>query len=183
MYNLGYEASTLYSYKRHIATCPVDKSRIPRATRRNGHGLPLPDLDVWAHAAERASFPGKAPGSPTCKKAEAMRDALIAQSKSETVHGPKVSECIEKYLASRQHELGEKNIRPARNSAWPAQGFCERQGVVLARELNVDLLETFKRRDFPDIADTPSQQRLQSFAASCETPFAANGSRNRWWTE
>jgi hypothetical protein len=34
------------------------------------------------------------------------------------------------------------------------QEYCERQGVYSMRELNVDLLETFKVEGLPDLADT-----------------------------
>jgi hypothetical protein len=40
--------------------------------------------------------------------AEAMRDALVARTKADSSLVPTIGECVEKYLTSRKHELGEK---------------------------------------------------------------------------
>ena len=52
--------------------------------------------------------PRQSTGLTKLAEAEAMRGALIAQSKNVAVHGSKIADCIDKYLASRKHELGDK---------------------------------------------------------------------------
>ena len=52
--------------------------------------------------------PRQSTGFNDLAKAEALRDSLIARSKSESAHGVRIDECVQKYLASHKHELGEK---------------------------------------------------------------------------
>ena len=72
-----------------------------------------------------------------------MRASLIAQIKDETVHGPTVAECAEKYLASRRHELGEKTVGQHRLLLGRLATFCEDRDAPYMHNLTVDLLETF----------------------------------------
>ena len=88
-------------------------------------------------------------------EAEALRASLIAQAKDETIHGPTVAECAEKYIASRRHELGEKTIGQHRLLLDRLTKFCEARHAPYMRNLTVDLLETFKTEGLPkDMADT-----------------------------
>jgi site-specific recombinase XerD len=68
--------------------------------------------------------------------------------------GPTLEECIQKYLGSHKHELREKTYGQYELHLGRLQEYCERQGVYLMRELNVDLLETFKVEGLPDLANT-----------------------------
>jgi integrase len=52
--------------------------------------------------------PRQRTGFTNLPKAEALRDSLIAGSKSEEVHGLRIGEWVQKDLASHKHELGEK---------------------------------------------------------------------------
>jgi hypothetical protein len=88
--------------------------------------------------------PRQSTGFTDLSEAEAMRDALIAKSKSETVHGLRIEECIEKHLASHKHEPGEKTYGQYRLHLGRLQDYCERQGVYFMHELTVDLLEKFR---------------------------------------
>ena len=139
-------------YRRHSPTAR-STSKISARSKRACHGLRLPDLDVWAHR-ETAIVPRQSTGLTDLQAAEAIRAALIATAKSETAHGPTISECIEKYLASRQHELGEKTYGQTNYSSADSRITANAEGVYFIRELNVDLLETFKVDGLPDLADT-----------------------------
>ena len=114
-------------YRRHIGTCPVAKSKISARNKRKAMGCQCP---IWMYGRTGNSVvPRQSTGLTDLAEAEGMRDALIAQSKSETARGPKVSECIEKYLASRQHELGEKTYGQTKLLLGRLKDYCERQGV------------------------------------------------------
>ncbi len=87
-----------------------------------------------------------------------MRASLIkaeTQGKNQSVHGPTVAECTEKYLASRRHELGDKTLGQHRLLLDRLTKFCEGRQAPYMRNLTVDLLETFKTEGLPeDLADT-----------------------------
>jgi integrase len=88
------------------------------------------------------------------KAAEALRTSLVAKSQDETVHGPRLAECAEKYLQSRVPELGDKASGQHKLLLARLQAYCEQRGVYFAREMTVDLLEQFKVDGLPGLADT-----------------------------
>ena len=103
--------------------------------------------------------PRQATGCTDIKQAEAVRAALInqqpKQNKGNTAHRPTITECAEKYLASRRHELGDKTIGQHRLLLNRLREFCEARNAVYMRNLTVDLLETFKTEGLPAaMADT-----------------------------
>ena len=139
-------------YRRHVGSCVVAKSTISARNKRKAMGCQCP---IWMYGRTGNSVvPRQSTGLTDLAEAEAMRDALIAQSKNEAVHGSKLGDCIAKYLASRKHELGEKTYGQTKLLLGRLKNYCERQGVYFARELNVDLLETFKVDGLPNLADT-----------------------------
>src|SRR6266704_2641473 len=69
--------------------------------------------------------PRQSTGFSDLKQAEAVRASLIARTKGETVHGPTIAECAEKYIASRRHELGEKTVGQHRLLLDRLTRFCE----------------------------------------------------------
>jgi integrase len=78
------------------------------------------------------------------REAEAKRDALVARGKSEKVHGPRLDDCVEKYLASRERDIDAKTHDQYRTLLDRLAKFCSARGVYFMEELTVDLLEDFK---------------------------------------
>jgi integrase/recombinase XerD len=139
-------------YRRHMRACAVHKTNLPARAKRHYAGC---DCPIWIYGRTRNELiPRQSTGLTNLSEAEALRDSLIAKSKPEIVHGPKISDCIDKYLASRQHELAEKTYAQTKFLLARLKTYCERQGVYFTRELNVDLLETFKHEGLPGLADT-----------------------------
>ncbi len=129
-------------YRRHLASCPVRKSKISARAKRKAMGC---DCPIWMYGRTGNSLvPRQSTGFTDLADAEALRDKLIAQSKNESVHGPTVEECVNKYLASRKHELAEKTYGHHQLLLGRLQKYCEKRGVYFARQITVDLLETFK---------------------------------------
>jgi integrase len=143
---------SLTLYRRHIGTCTVAKSTISARAKRAAMGCQCP---IWMYGRTGNSVvPRQSTGFTDLAEAEALRDTLIAQSKNETAHGPKLEDCISKYLAARKHELGEKTYGQIKLLLGRLQTYCEGQGVYFAREIKVDLLEQFKVDGLPELADT-----------------------------
>jgi integrase len=122
--------------------------------------------------------PRQSTGFTDVAEAEALRDALIAESRNEAVHGTRIGECIDKYLASRKHELGEKTYYQHRLLLGRLKDYCEKQGVYFTREINVDLLETFKVDGLPGLADTSKATAVAKLRC-----FLRDAYRRGWITE
>jgi integrase/recombinase XerD len=163
-------------YRRHLASCVVNKSSISVAAKRLAMGCQCP---IWMYGRVGDSLvPRQSTGFTDLAEAEAMRDTLIAQSKSEMVHGFRIGECVQKYLASHKHELGEKTYGQYKLHLGRLQDYCERRGVYFMRELTVDLLETFKVDGIPDLADTSKSTVVAKLRC-----FLRDAFRRGWITE
>jgi hypothetical protein len=97
--------------------------------------------------------PRQATDCTNLKQAEAVRASLISKYskrvKGDAAHGPTIAECAERYVASRQHELGEKTLGQHRLLLHRLTTFCSARGAIHIRDLGVDLLETFKVEGLP----------------------------------
>jgi len=102
-------AKRLILYKRHLPNCPVHKSRVPRAKRRFWMDC---DCPIWIHGRTPSGdiVPRQSTRFPDLKKAEALRASLMAQVQADSITDPPVSECIEKYLATREQELDARTL-------------------------------------------------------------------------
>ena len=110
---------------------------------------------IWAAGrTSTGDIPRQSTGTRDLKTADAILAALISTDKKKQADGPSIEECIEKYLASYKSELGEKTYGQYKLHLRRLRQYCERQGVYSMRELNVDLLETFKVKGLPELADT-----------------------------
>jgi len=139
-------------YRRHLAACIVRKSKISARAKRIAMDC---DCPIWMYGRSGTSLvPRQSTGFNDLAKAEALRDSLIARSKSESAQGVRIDECVQKYLASHKHELGEKTYGQYELHLGRLQGYCERRGVLFMGGLTVDLLETFKVDGLPGLADT-----------------------------
>ena len=143
---------TPYLFRRHSSDCRVHKLKLPG--RRKAAFM---DCDCLIWAAGRTAtgeIPRQSTGTRDLKTAEAILAALISTDKKQQSAGPTIQECIHKYLASHKHELGDKTYDQYKLHLGRLREYCERQGVYSMRDLNVDLLETFKVEGVPDLADT-----------------------------
>jgi integrase len=163
-------------YRRHLVSCAVAKSKISARAKRLAMNCQCP---IWMYGrAGNNIVPRQSTGFTDLADAEAMRAALIAQSKSETVHGTRIGDCIEKYLASRTHELGEKAYGQHKLLLSRLRNYCERKGVFFTSEITVDLLETFKVDGLGHLADTSKSTAVAKLRC-----FLRHAFRRGWITE
>ena len=93
-------------------------------------------------------------------------------AKADTVHGPTIAECAEKYVASRRHELGEKTLGQRKLVLDRLMKCCESNNAGYMRDLNVDLLETFKTAGLPeDMADTTKATAVAKLRCFLRTAY------------
>jgi hypothetical protein len=88
------------------------------------------------------SFPAKAHSSSDLKRG--LRASLMAQVQTDALTGPPLSECIEKYFATREQDLDARALNQHRLALQRLQRFLEAQNIIHIREMTVDHLETFK---------------------------------------
>ena len=124
-------------YKRHLPTCSVHKSRVPKAKRRFWMDC---DCPVWIHGRTPTGdiVPRQSTRFSDLKKTEALRASLMAQVQADSISGPPVSECIEKYLATREQDLDARTLAQHRLALERLQRFLEAQNVAHMGHLTVD---------------------------------------------
>lgn len=85
--------------------------------------------------------------------AEALRGSLEAKGKDERVYGPRLAECVAAYIDSRRHEVAERTLGQHVLVLTRLADFAAERGRHFARDLNVDLIESFKTAGMPGLAD------------------------------
>jgi integrase len=98
--------------------------------------------------------PRQSTGTSDLKKAESIKAALVAEGKDEKVYGPRLGGCISDYLASREHELGDKTYGQHKLLLSRLKDYCQAGGVYFMAELTPDLLERFKVEGLDGLANT-----------------------------
>jgi site-specific recombinase XerD len=139
---------SLILFKRHSADCPVHKSRIPKKKREFWFECECP---IWIRGTTPAGdfYPRQTTGHRELRQAEAMRDALLTQGKRTDAGNFPVAECIEKYLALREHDLDERTLGQHKLALERLARYLERKGVLYIHQLKADHLESFKTEGLP----------------------------------
>ena len=167
----------LILYKRHVEACPVHKIKLPVDKRRYWMDC---DCPIWivGRTPDGSVVPRQSTGERDLEKARAFRLALMKQHE-EKPHGPALADCIEKYIASRKHELGKKTEGQYKLVLGRLREYCGENGVVVMNKIGVDLLETFKVEGFPeDMEDTSKSTQVAKLRR-----FLRDAYRRGWITE
>jgi len=133
---------------------------------------------MYGRTQDDSLVPRQSTGFTSMPEAEALRDSISADSKDREVHGLKLSECIDTYIESRQHELGNQAFSYTRLTLSRLRRYCEARGKFFIRELTVDLLESFKFGGLPEMANT--SRREATAKVRC---FLRDAFRRGWLTE
>jgi hypothetical protein len=103
----------------------------------------------------------------------------MAQVQTDSVTGPPFSECIEKYLATREQDLDPRTLNQHRLALERLQRFLGAQNVVHIREMTVDHLGDVqdggacRRKCGP----RPKQRPSPKYVAFSVRPFGGGGSK------
>jgi integrase/recombinase XerD len=122
--------------------------------------------------------PRQSTGYSDIRQAEALRASFFTEAKKTAVHGLTIQECIEKYLASRLHELADKTHGQHELLLGRLKTFCNARGTLYAREFSVDILEDFKTYGLPALADTSKGTAVAKLRCFLRTAY-----RRGWITE
>jgi integrase len=139
-------------YRRHTETCAVHETKLAPRAKRFYKDCNCP---IWiAGHTDTEIFPRRSTGLNDMVAAEAFRLSLMKKSKDQAVHGPKIDDCVDRFLSSRKHKLGDRTTGSYRLLLGRLTTYCAKRGVYFMHELTVDLLEDFKVDGLPDLADT-----------------------------
>jgi hypothetical protein len=139
---------SLVLYKRHLPSCAVHETRLPRKKRRFWMECECP-IWIYGRTPNGDIVPRQSTQFADLKRAEALRATLMTQVHAESVTGPRVSECVEKYLATREQDLNPRTLGQHRLALERLSRFLVAQNVVHIRDMTVDHLETFKTAGLP----------------------------------
>lgn len=139
-------------YRRHLKSCDVHNLNLPARAMRYYEDCKCP---LWMYGrTDSALVPRQSTGLTDMKAAEVLRSSLMAEGKDQAIHGPRIDDCAEKYLVSRQAELGDKAQSQHKIVLDRLTKYCAQHGVHFMSELTVDLLEQFKVDGMPAMEDT-----------------------------
>lgn len=109
------------------------------------------ECPIWIHGRtpDGDIVPRQSTQFSDIKRAEALRASLMGQVQPDSFSGPPVSECVEKYLATREQDLDSRTLGHHRLALDRLARFLEAQNVIHIQEMTVDHLETFKTAGLP----------------------------------
>src|SRR5262249_28155374 len=98
------------------------------------------DCPIWIHGRTPTGdiVPRQSTQFSDLKSAEALRGSLMARVQSDSVTGPSLSECIEKYLTTREQDLDPRTLNQHPLALHRLRRFLEAQKIVHIREMTVD---------------------------------------------
>ena len=174
--NRGYNPVVpLIIYRRHSVDCKVHKLRLKPYEKKYYKDC---DCPIWlTGGTDTEKYPRQALGLRDWPAAEAKLRALGAASKDETVHGPKLEECITRYLDARD-DVKPKTLAQYKLLLGRLKEFASGKNKFFMRELNVDLLEDFKTYGLAGLAGTSKGTSIAKLAH-----FLRESYRRGWITE
>ena len=152
MYQALYTRNVLTLYRRHTKTCKVHATKLAARAKRFYADC---DCPIWLSGhTDTEIYPRRSTGLTDMVAAEALRLSLAKKGKDQVVHGPRIEDCVTRFIASREHELGERTSGHYTLLLGRLSAYCVTRGVYFMRELTTDLLEDFKVDGLPGLADT-----------------------------
>jgi integrase len=162
-------------YRRHSVDCRVHKLKLTASEKKFFTDC---DCPIWlTGSTDREKYPRQALGLRDWPAAEAKLRSLGAASKDETVHGPKLDDCIERYLDGRD-DVKPKTLAQYKLLLGRLKDFAHGKNKFFMREVNVDVLEDFKTYGLAGLAGTSKGTSIAKLAH-----FLRESYRRGWITE
>ncbi len=160
-------------YRRHLAGCKVPKKKISVDAKRNADcGCP-----IWIYGRTATVFyPRQSTGETVWSRAESVRVSLMTGAKEDAGNGITIAEAVNKYIASREHEISEKTIGHHKLTLGRLDEFCAQRGALRMADMTVDLLEDFKTDGLPaKLAGTSKSKAVEKIRC-----FLKEAYRRQW---
>ena len=125
-------------YRRHTSGCHIHKTRISSRAKRRYMDCQCP---IWIYRRTRdALVPRQSTGTRDLAVAEVQRQSLFKQDQDMVAHGPRIDDCVERFLESHQSKLGEKTAGAYRFQLERLRAYCAGRGVLYMHDLSRHLL-------------------------------------------
>jgi integrase/recombinase XerD len=162
-------------YRRHSVDCRVHKLKLTASEKKFFTDC---DCPIWlTGSTDREKYPRQALGVRDWPAAEAKLRSLGAAAKDETVHGPKIDDCIERYLDGRD-DVKPKTLAQYKLLLGRLKDFAHGKNKFFMREVTVDVLEDFKTYGLAGLAGTSKGTSIAKLAH-----FLRESYRRGWITE
>src|ERR1035441_2832600 len=164
----------LVLFKRHTKDCAVHKSRVPIDKQRFWMQC---DCAIWIHGRtpNGSLVPRQSTGFSDLKRAEALRLSLLEEARDERAGIESLANCIDKYLASRRSQLGDKAYGQTKLLLTRLQDYFSKLGLYAIGDMSADVLEQFKVEGLPTLVETS-----RSTAVSKLRCFLRHAYRRGW---
>lgn len=142
-------------YRRHSIDCNVHTLRIGKRTLTTEEKRAYQDCGcaIWIYGTTEKNelYPRQSLKTRDWATAEARVRTIDAGAKDETVYGPTIEECVQKYLDSREDEVGAKALGQFKLVLGNLKTFAHGRGKHHMRDLNEDLISDFKTYDLKSL--------------------------------
>lgn len=174
--NRGYNPVVPLSiYRRHSVDCKVHNLKLSVSEKRFFTDCECP---IWlTGTTDNERYPRQALGVRDWAAAEAKLRSLNAESKDQTVHGPKLEDCITRYLDARD-DVKPKTLAQHKLLLGHLKDFAHGKNKFFIRELGVDILEDFKTYGLAGLAGTSKGTSIAKLAH-----FLRESYRREWIAE
>lgn len=172
---MGMSRVPLLLYRRHTAKCHVNKTGLSPRAKRNYMECQCP---IWMFGSTETGYvPRQSTATCDLAVAEAQRQALLRSGRDEVIRGPRLDDCVERFLLARQNDLHELTAKGYRLLLGRLESYCALRGVLFMRELTVDILEDFKIHGLQEIRDTTKRTAVARLKCFLKTAY-----RREWIT-
>jgi len=166
---MGISRVPLLLYRRHTAKCHVHKTGLSARAKRHYMDCGCP---IWMFGSTETGYvPRQSAATCDLAVAEAQRQAILRKGRDEVIRGPRINDCIERFLAGRKSELSELTSGAYKLLLGRLETYCATRGALFMRELTVDLLEDFKTNGLPEIRDTSKRTAVARLKCFLKTAY------------
>jgi integrase/recombinase XerD len=143
-------------YRRHADDCNVHQLKIGKRHFTTEEKRAYQDCGcaIWVYGTTEKNelYPRQSLKTRDWATAEARVRTIDAGAKDETVYGPTIEECIQKYLDSREDEIGTKALGQFRLVLGNLKTYAHGLGKHHMRDPGEDLITDFKTYELKKLA-------------------------------
>jgi len=162
-------------FRRHSVDCRVHKLKLSTSQKRYFTDC---DCPIWlTGTTDSERYPRQALGVRDWAAAEAKLRSLNAEAKDQTVHGPKLDDCIARYLDARD-DVRPRTLAQYKLLLGRLKDFAHGKNKFFIREVSIDTLEDFKTYALAGLAGTSKGTSIAKLAH-----FLRESYRRGWITE
>ena len=118
------------------------------------------ECPIWVYGThDNQQFNRQSLGTTRLEEAQAAIDKITKTTQTDP-DSPTISGCIAKFLPSHQAHIGQATLGIYERVLGRFEVWCRDRGVVLMKDLTVDLLETFKIEGLPGLVESTRQNQF-----------------------